>query len=136
MSDFLFAYGTLQPGCVPAKIARLAKKLRPLGVGFVHGAVYDLGRYPGAIADALSKGEIFGTVMELPEDPDFLRELDAYEGYDPQEPKTSEYIRERQTVEMSDGRSVDCWFYRFNGKADPARAIASGVWSRKRESGP
>src|ERR1700722_17924104 len=99
MSEYLFAYGTLQPGLAPTKIARVAARLRTVGEGFVRGVLYDLGGYPGAVADPNAKSKILGTVMELPEDEDVLARLDKYEGFDPQSPQTSEYIRERQTVE-------------------------------------
>ena len=110
MADYLFAYGTLQPGLAPASMAQVAAKLSPTGKGFVRGVLYDLGRYPGAIPDAGSKHQICGTVLELPGDEDILRRLDAYEGFDPASPEASEYIRERQTVELADSGSVECWF--------------------------
>ncbi len=68
MSEILFAYGSLRPGRAPAEIAGVAAKLRAVGEGFVRGALYDLGGYPGAVPDAKAKGWIAGTVMELPED--------------------------------------------------------------------
>jgi gamma-glutamylcyclotransferase (GGCT)/AIG2-like uncharacterized protein YtfP len=128
MADYLFAYGTLQPGLAPAQMASVAAKLRPVGKGWVRGVLYDLGRYPGAVPDANAGTRITGTVMELPEDADFLARLDAYEGYDPQAPETSEYVRERQVVEMDAGGTMECSFYRYNWKVDEARAIASGNW--------
>jgi len=128
MPDNLFAYGTLQPGCAPAGVAAQAAKLRPLGAGFVRGVLYDLGRYPGAVADATSQSRIAGTVMELPEDETILRQLDDYEGFDPQSPETSEFVRERQMVEMSDGRKLECWFYRYNGTSCGTGVITGGVW--------
>ena len=77
MSEYLFAYGTLQPGLAPTKIARVTAKLRPVGEGFVRGVLYDLGGYPGAVADPSAIGKIVGTVMELPEDEGVLELLDA-----------------------------------------------------------
>jgi gamma-glutamylcyclotransferase (GGCT)/AIG2-like uncharacterized protein YtfP len=130
MSEYLFAYGTLQPGCAPAQIAHLAAKLRPVGEGFVQGVLYDLGGYPGAVPDANSPNKITGTVMELPADASVLRKLDAYEGFDPQAPEASEYIRELRMVQMAAGGTVECWFYRYIWKPDPARAIESGVWRK------
>jgi len=130
MSDYLFAYGTLQPGHAPAKIAPAAANLRLVGKGSVRGVLYDIGGYPGAVPNPRATTKIIGTVLELPGDPAVLRRLDSYEGYDPKSPATSEYIRERQTVELSDGRTLACWFYRYNWKPDPARAIASGEWRR------
>src|ERR1700677_3617377 len=130
MSEYLFAYGTLQPGLAPTKIARVAAKLRPVGEGFVRGVLYDLGGYPGAVADPGAKGRIIGTVMELPEEEGVLERLDRYEGFDPQAPETSEYIREKQTVESKTGGTVECWFYRYNRRAKNAPIVESGEWGR------
>jgi len=131
MSDYLFAYGTLQPGFAPARIAALAAQMRPVGRGFVRGALYDLGRYAGAVSDPNSEGRISGTVMQLPDDQIFLRRLDAYEGFDPRAPEDSEYIRERHIVELAEGGIRECWFYRYNRETDKTRAIANGVWTRR-----
>ncbi|MGA2906236.1 MAG: gamma-glutamylcyclotransferase family protein [Terracidiphilus sp.] len=130
MSQFIFAYGTLQPGLAPTKIARLAAKLRPVGEGSVRGLLYDLGGYPGAIADPTAEGRIFGTVMEMPQDESVLERLDLYEGFDPNAPETSEYIRERQAVELKTGRTVECWFYRYNRESRDLPRVESGEWRR------
>jgi len=130
MSQYLFAYGTLQPGLAPTKIARVAAKLRPVGEGFVRGVLYDLGGYPGAVADPDADGRIAGTVMELPEDEGVLAQLDRYEGFDPQAPETSEYIREKQTVELKAGGTVGCWFYRYNRELRDSQRVKSGAWGR------
>ncbi|MGO8759548.1 MAG: gamma-glutamylcyclotransferase [Terracidiphilus sp.] len=124
MTQYLLAYGTLQPGLAPAKIAPLAAKLRPVGEGFIRGTLYDLGRYAGAVPDPASTSRIAGTVMELPEDESFLHQLDGYEGFDPSTPETSEYIRERQTVELSEGGTLECWIYSYNRQPEFARRIA------------
>ncbi|MGB7264938.1 MAG: gamma-glutamylcyclotransferase family protein [Terracidiphilus sp.] len=130
MSDYLFVYGTLLPGRVPRKIAPLAAKLRPVGEGFVRGVLYDLGRYPGAVPDPESKHRIAGTVMQLLDDTNLLSELDAYEGYNPNAPEKSEYIREKQSVMLATGETIECWFYRYNREPDASRIIASGAWER------
>jgi|ERR1700728_3079318 gamma-glutamylcyclotransferase (GGCT)/AIG2-like uncharacterized protein YtfP len=130
MTDFLFAYGTLQPGLAPARMAPVVAKLTRVGEGFVHGALYDLGGYPGAVPDPSSKQKIAGTVLELPEDEGVLRQLDAYEGFDPKAPEASEYTRERQSVQMAAGCVIECWFYRYKWKPDASRAIESGAWPK------
>jgi len=133
MSDLIFVYGTLQPGCAPAKIAPWAARLRPVGHGFVRGVLYDLGGYPGAVPDRASTSRIAGTVMELPDDAAFLARLDAYEGYDPQTPEQSEYVRVRQVVETDEGGTMECWFYRYNREMDAAWVIEGGEWRGYRE---
>jgi gamma-glutamylcyclotransferase (GGCT)/AIG2-like uncharacterized protein YtfP len=114
MPDYLFAYGTLQPGLAPPEIAATAARLRPVGSGFVYGELYELDGYPGAAPDARSKNRIPGTVLELPEDAGVLARLDAYEGYDPRSPERSEFVRVRQTVELGGGGRLECWIYRYN----------------------
>jgi gamma-glutamylcyclotransferase (GGCT)/AIG2-like uncharacterized protein YtfP len=131
MSQYLFVYGTLQPGCAPVQIASVAAKLRPVGEGFVRGILYDVGGYPGAVPDPSVRSRVFGTVMQLPDDPDVLRELDAYEEIDPQAPETSEYVRELRRVELVAVGTLECWFYRYNWKPDGKRVIASGVWKNR-----
>ncbi len=116
MSDYLFAYGSLQPGFAPDEVAGAAAKLRPVSRGFVYGELYELDGYPGVVPNPQSKNRISGTVLELPEDPALLSQLDEYEGYDPQEPAASEFVRVRQIVELSGGGTMECWFYRYNGK--------------------
>jgi gamma-glutamylcyclotransferase (GGCT)/AIG2-like uncharacterized protein YtfP len=128
MSEYLFAYGTLQPGRAPVQIAHLAAKLRVVGEGFVRGVLYDLGGYPGAVPDENVKSRIAGTVMLLPEDESVLRQLDAYEGFDPRSPETSEYVRELRRVELFVGGSLECWIYIYKWETDGKRAIESGEW--------
>jgi gamma-glutamylcyclotransferase (GGCT)/AIG2-like uncharacterized protein YtfP len=130
MSEYLFAYGTLQPGLAPKSMAHATAKLRAVGPGFLRGVLYNLGRYPGAIADAVAAGRISGTVMELPEDSSVLRALDEYEGFDPHSPETSEFVRERQQIELAQSGTVTCWFYRYNGELGAAIVIANGVWRK------
>ncbi len=114
MPDYLFAYGTLQPGSAPGEIAEAAAKLRVIGRGFVYGELYDLDGYPGAVPDSNSKNRIAGMVLELPSDESILRQLDEYEGYDPEAPETSEFVRVWQTVELAGGGTLECWMYRYN----------------------
>jgi gamma-glutamylcyclotransferase (GGCT)/AIG2-like uncharacterized protein YtfP len=114
-------------------MAGVVAKMRAVGEGFVRGRLYDLGGYPGAVPDANAPGRIFGTVMELPDDPEFLRRLDAYEECDPQSPETSEYVRELREVELAAGGARTCWFYRYNWETGEKRVIAGGSW-KNRES--
>lgn len=114
MPDHLFAYGTLQPGLAPEEIAETAAKLWPVGQGFVYGELIQLNGYPGVVPDLGSKNRIAGTILELPSDENVLRQLDAYEGYDPQAPEASEFIRVRIVVELAGGGTLECWMYRYN----------------------
>lgn len=130
MSNYLFVYGTLQPHCVPAKMASVVEKLQSIGPGFLHGTLYDLGGYPGAVPDPALTQRITGTVLKLPQDPSLMQLLDAYEGFDPRSPDTSEFIREVRRVQVATGDTIECWFYRYNRKPDPLSAIRSGKWQK------
>lgn len=114
MPDYLFAYGTLQPGLAPKGIAETAAKLRPIGKGFVCGDIIQLDDYPGAVPDPDSNNKIIGTVLELPADESVLSQLDEYEGYDPDAAEASEFVRIKQIVQLSDGGKLECWMYRYN----------------------
>ena len=128
MSEFLFAYGTLQPGLAPDAIAPLVEKLQVVGAGSVAGLLYDLGSYPGAVVDPVSSRRIRGTVLRLPEDPAILRELDAYEEYDPQSMENSQFIRRLRPVQLTGGETLACWIYEYNRATRGARTIESGLY--------
>jgi gamma-glutamylcyclotransferase (GGCT)/AIG2-like uncharacterized protein YtfP len=117
-SEFLFTYGTLQPGQAPAEIAPLVEKLQIAGRGYVHGTLYDFGHYPGAVLEDSSSHRISGTIYRLPQDADVLAQLDAYEEYFPESPEASQFIRELHEVHWEDGRTVRCWVYVFNESSD------------------
>ena len=113
-TEYLFAYGTLQPGRAPTVIAPLVEKLEIAGRGFVYGTLYDFGHYPGAVLDSASSHRILGTIYRLPADPDLLRKLDEYEKYSPDSPSASQFLRELHAVHLDYGRTLLCWVYVFN----------------------
>jgi gamma-glutamylcyclotransferase (GGCT)/AIG2-like uncharacterized protein YtfP len=129
-SDYLFTYGTLHPGRAPEEVAAAVEQLRAVGEGFVRGVLYDLGDYPGAVLDPSSQQRIAGTVFELPEDDDVLRQLDEYEGFDPNAPGKSLFLRTRCPVALGSGRTLQCWIYIYNGTPEPARILASGIYRK------
>lgn len=124
MPEYLFAYGTLQPGLAPREIASVVEKLRPMGDGFLFGKLYDRGSYPGAVIDPASAWVVYGMVYELPEDAGILDRLDAYEG--------GEYARIEQIVTLEAGGVLTCWVYDYLGKPSEDRLIASGRWVERR----
>jgi gamma-glutamylcyclotransferase (GGCT)/AIG2-like uncharacterized protein YtfP len=130
MSSYLFAYGTLQPACAPPAIAHAVAKLHPIGEGFANGVLYDLGGYPGAVLDSSSDQRITGLVLHLPEDANVLREIDAYEEFDPAAPDTSQFIRILHPVVLATGESLRCWIYVYNRNLGSARILPSGVYRR------
>ncbi len=130
MSDFLFAYGTLQPDYSPPAIAHVVAKLELIGKGSARGVLYDLGGYPGAVLDSHSKQTIHGVVFRLPEDATIWRELDAYEDFDPASPETSPFIRVLHPVVLATGDTLQCWVYVYNRDPGSARILPEGTYRR------
>lgn len=125
MSEYLFTYGTLRPGRAPAEINAVVAKLRVVGTGRIRGVLYDFGDYPGAVLLATTTAEIEGTIFELPDDAEILRQLDAYEEFDPGAPEASLFVRELHEVRLDSGGTLMGWIYVYN--RDPAGApIAAG----------
>jgi len=128
MSNYLFTYGTLHPGHAPDEIASAVDRLRPVGTGYVHGVLYDLGDYPGAVLDPASTRNISGTVFRLPEDEDVLHQLDEYEGFDQNSPDRSLFIRTLRIVTLDSGDTLPCWIYVYNQETGTARILPSGAY--------
>lgn len=128
MSDYLFAYGTLQPDHVAPEVSGAVARLRPVGKGYVHGLLYDLGEYPGAILSAATRRRIHGTVFRLAGEPGTLGQLDEYEGFDPDNPSDSLFVRKLHSVMLPSGRSVPCWIYEYNREPGAARLVTGGVY--------
>ncbi len=133
MPDYLFTYGTLQPGHAPAAIASAAAQLQPIGEGHVHGTLYDLGRYPGAVLEENSERKVYGTVYALPGDPTILTRLDDYEECIPNAPALSEYLRILHPVELATGEMLACWVYVYNRDVSAARIVESGRWLKRED---
>jgi gamma-glutamylcyclotransferase (GGCT)/AIG2-like uncharacterized protein YtfP len=134
MSAHLFAYGTLQHGLAPGEIAAVVEKLRTVGPGFIAGTLYDLGEYPGAVLDPGSARKIHGTIFELPEDADLLRQLDVYEGFNPENSDQSLFVRTMQRVTLTTGGELSCWVYAYNRSPAGARIVESGIYTKKRDA--
>jgi gamma-glutamylcyclotransferase (GGCT)/AIG2-like uncharacterized protein YtfP len=131
MSQYLFTYGTLQPGMAPNDIAPTVDKLHPVAEGFVRGVLYDLGDFPGAVLNSRSKQRISGKVFRLSDDASVLQQLDEYEEFDPSSPNESLFVRTLHSVELTDGRSLLCWIYVYNRKPESSRIVKSGRFQKK-----
>ena len=135
MKQYLFTYGTLQPGSAPAEIAGEVGRLRWVGRGFVRGHRYDLGDYPGAVLreDGNEDGEVIaGWICELPDDPDVLDRLDKYEEFDPANLQGSLFVRKESTVTFDNGAKIRCWIYVYNRDPGASPSIAGDGFSKGR----
>jgi gamma-glutamylcyclotransferase (GGCT)/AIG2-like uncharacterized protein YtfP len=124
VADYLFVYGTLKPELAPPEVAAVMRKLKPVGSGVIRGLLYDLGRYPGLRLEATGN-EVPGEIFEL-SDPAVLPALDAYEEYDPNNPKRSLFTRKQCLVRLKSGDvQLPCWVYEYNQQPMASRRISA-----------
>jgi len=100
----------------------VASQLRFLGPCRIEGELYDLGPYP---AMKKSGGEIVGELFEIL-DARALEVLDRFEGYEPERPEDSLYLRER--TRLIAPHAVEAWVYVYRNALDPALSVGSGDW--------
>jgi gamma-glutamylcyclotransferase (GGCT)/AIG2-like uncharacterized protein YtfP len=124
LTDLVFFYGTLMSGFKREGRARLDALLTPLGRGWIHAALFDLGIYPGAIPATDSK--VWGEVHRMADSNAVLSSLDEVEGFTPAEPDRSLYRREEAVVTLDDGQHAQAWIYFYNAPLGRAQRIESG----------
>ena len=111
--EYLFAYGTLRKEFMVKWKKKVASELLYIGKAKIGGALYDLGRYPGAVKEK-GKHEIIGDVFWLNDPGKILKILDRYEGYLEKAAEDSEFVRKRNRVRMNSGKNVNAWIYWYN----------------------
>jgi gamma-glutamylcyclotransferase (GGCT)/AIG2-like uncharacterized protein YtfP len=101
----LFVYGTLLDGIARGEAARLTQGLEPGLPASISGELRlveePLGCYPVLIPGA--DGRARGKVIEAPDDPHWIAEVDAYEGAD--------YRRWTVVAELADGSELEVQAY-------------------------
>lgn len=121
---YLFVYGTLlQAGNEFA--AYLAANADFYSKAKFKGFLYDLGPYPGVIADPGNGSFVNGNVFVLKNARKVLKVLDDYEGFGPEYPEPNLFIREYATVETGTGL-LACWIYLYNLPVEGYARIKSG----------
>jgi gamma-glutamylcyclotransferase (GGCT)/AIG2-like uncharacterized protein YtfP len=137
----LFVYGSLlssQTGPLGAAERRSMRWMATrVGFGIVHGRLYDLGSYPGAIAGRSRCEVIPGEIWRLRDAPNLLAILDAYEDAGGPNPM---YARKRITAWPAGGsptrQPVAAWIYLYVVPLTPTqesrrlRRLPSGHWQR------
>ena len=124
VTEFVFFYGTLMAGFDRRRRAGLDDKLTFIGRASIAAALFDLGLYPAAVP--APDREVRGEVYEVREAEAVLAALDVIEGYTPEQPDSSLYLRSRTAVTLADGRTAQAWVYFYNAPLGQARRIASG----------
>src|SRR6266404_3194798 len=116
MKEYLFTYGTLRKNYDLKLKDRVKNSLQYVGQGKIGAALYDLGRYPGAIKN--NKGqEVVGDVFLLNDPDKVFRILDKYEGIPANGTAPTEFVRKKNKVRLRSGKDVTAWIYWYN--SDP-----------------
>jgi gamma-glutamylcyclotransferase (GGCT)/AIG2-like uncharacterized protein YtfP len=100
-------------------------KLAFAGRGRIKAALFDLGIYPAAVP-AVDDSTVAGEVYELLDAATVLGALDEIEGYRPNEPERSLYLRVMTDVTLDSGQSRQAWAYFYNAPLGRAERIPSG----------
>jgi gamma-glutamylcyclotransferase (GGCT)/AIG2-like uncharacterized protein YtfP len=130
--DFIFVYGTLRHG-ERADLTKQAHffniKIKDMGKDAINGEMFHIGCYPGI---KLTSGEfdpkkpmVIGEVY-LIRDASIVAILDAYEGYDADDPSRGLY--DKIQTETANGRTV--WVYTYNPPVRREQLIESGDWCK------
>ena len=100
-------------------------RLSFVGRGRIRAALFDLGIYPAAIPSD-DESSVAGELYELLDGPTVLAVLDEIEGYRPNEPERSLYLRVRTDVRLESGETREAWAYFYNAPLGRAERIPSG----------
>jgi gamma-glutamylcyclotransferase (GGCT)/AIG2-like uncharacterized protein YtfP len=124
VSERVFFYGTLMAGFDRRRRAEIDDRLTYLGRGSISAALFDLGIYPAAVP--APDGQVWGEVYDVKDPAIVLAALDEIEGYTPEDPDRSLYVRTAVSVRLPDGSTTDAWVYFYNAPLGRAQRIPSG----------
>lgn len=120
--DWIAFYGSLMRGLDAFAELALEDRLRFAGPCVLKGELYSRGRYPGMRrGDGRVIGELFAVL-----DPSAIAVLDEFEGYDPQHPRASLYLREY--LPLAEPTATSAWVYVYNHVPDASDRVPSGDW--------
>jgi gamma-glutamylcyclotransferase (GGCT)/AIG2-like uncharacterized protein YtfP len=124
VAKLVFFYGTLMTGFDRRRRVGIDDRLAFAGRGWISATLFDLGIYPAAVPapDQRVWGEAYG----MTDGAGVLAALDSIEGYRPDDPDRSLYIRTATSVTFEDGRTEIAWVYFYNAPLGGAQQIPSG----------
>jgi gamma-glutamylcyclotransferase (GGCT)/AIG2-like uncharacterized protein YtfP len=127
-NNYLFVYGTLLDD--DNEFGRyLEHNCSFYAKGRFKGRLYDIGEYPGAVADD-SNGYVYGSIYIMNNAIETLKFLDDYEGFGEDQEQPNLFVREVIEVETNKGL-INCEAYLYNLSVDGLRVIESGDYRKK-----
>jgi Uncharacterized conserved protein len=123
----LFVYGSLRSGMHNEVFTFISSYFELEGMASVHGKLYDLGDFPGAVPST-GKDQIIGELYRIEDEADFdwaMEQIDDYEGYVVSDGAASLFRREPVYVWFQN-TSVIAWIYWYNRPVTGNTRILSG----------
>lgn len=111
----------------------LGKHARHVGRAYFRGKLFDVGEYPGAVASPSPRDRVVGELhrIEPGQERALFAELDGYEGWNPERPGESEFVRMRAWIESEAGGRIEAWIYAYNHPTAGLARIAAGDYRRR-----
>jgi gamma-glutamylcyclotransferase (GGCT)/AIG2-like uncharacterized protein YtfP len=116
--SYLFVYGSLRKPVKHSQHHFLAQYATFSGKGTFRGRLYDLGRYPGAIASRRNSERVVGELYRIRDTRRVFKALDDYEG--------KLFKRKRVLVLLDTGVKTHAWTYLYTGSTQSRFVISSG----------
>lgn len=126
MPNYVLVYGTLRPGCHAYDWFNLNEHTNHVGQVTVPGSMYNLGSYPGVKLDGNPDGVVCDVLEVI--NPDIIGRLDTYEGYNPDFPTSSLYVRQEITVADLPGPA---FIYEYNMDVGGRSRMEIGDWTKR-----
>lgn len=127
----LFVYGTLKAGQINrGLVAGFIESCEPASIP---GHLYDLGLFPALV---IGDGVVRGELLQLTEESmsAILGVLDRLEGYNPNAPERSMYIRSVVEVTTDSGGHQRAYTYYYNRDPLKLRRLEGGEWTGPTDS--
>lgn len=119
-ADPLVVYGTLLDSTLRGKLG-VDAHMRRIGACLIEGRMYDIGSFPGVVeGEGTVRGELYAV-----ERPEVFDRLDQYEGYHPDLPRSSRFVRKIVPLIQPEGTA---WVYFYEGPISARTRIESGSW--------
>lgn len=125
-AEYLFVYGTLLRNEASEMHSLIADHAVFVDVATYNGILYRIDHYPGAVPSTDPVRKVHGEVYSIDDPGVVFPVLDAYEECGPNFPRPNEFIRQKQSVILSDGRVLQTWIYIYNHSTETLPEIPSG----------
>jgi gamma-glutamylcyclotransferase (GGCT)/AIG2-like uncharacterized protein YtfP len=125
-AEYLVVYGTLLQEVGHPCHSILAELSEFAGPATFHGALYDLGEYPGVLISHEPSEVVQSELYRLTHPQGALIKLDAYESHYPHDPSSSLFRREAIEVLEAGRKSLRAWVYCYNRSLADKPRIMSG----------